>query len=495
MLFPQPTSTPPSHNTPTTTTSTSTSTPHHPPPTLFTSLPTYTPDASYNGYKKSTVFAQWQKHLQKQEYETALHWTAELDVSGWQDDIWTKIIIYASKHIHLHTPTLPTLLARNVAYYRHHVHTVGSATSKTPQHQPRNDLILRQNLCQVIGLLALSPKGPVYAMPKVDPQKVDEAALLVGTHVWLASHARPQKGDDAMVVRVLSTVCFHLESQNPHKAMYWLSVLVEYEKHQKKHFKRSLSMVARQPMLPDGARPTSSTASTKLTTSSLQHAVVEGKHARDWIWLLWQGLWEACRRYRRGAPCNKAFKALSYLFAYDYTLSKRNTRMPLVLHAMLLVRTDSADWTRSVYPTEQSAQMIATACANLGVMYRGIAEKRAEREQQLGLVAGGDSRLLQVVPHSGQRLSVSPNRHHVSVGGVDPARNSNAYDRGGTIVLHNTDPSTTTPPTPSPSQSQPPSSSSKASTKPTKSKGPVMSEDSAKKMAAMDAIDAMFLGL
>jgi len=304
--------------------------------TIFTTPPTHTTDASYNGYKKTTVFAQWQKHLQKQEYETALHWTAELDVSGWQDDLWTKLIVYSSKHIHLHSPTLPTLMARNVAYYRHHVHTVGGATSQTATHQPRNNGVLRQNLCQVVGLLALSPKGPVYTLPRVDPQKVDEAALLVGTHVWLAPHTRPQKGDDPMVVRLLSTVCVHLESGDTHKAMYWLSVLVEYEKHQKKHFKKTIPMLARKPILPDGAHASSRSSPTRLTTGSLQHAVVEGKHARDWVWLLWYGLWEACRIYHRSVACGKAFKALSYLFAYDYTTSKRSTRMPLVLHAMLL---------------------------------------------------------------------------------------------------------------------------------------------------------------
>ena len=72
-------------------------------------MPTFTHSThsthSYNGYKKSKVFAEWQKRLQKQEYEAACHWTAELDVSGWADDLWAKVVVYASKHVHLHSPS------------------------------------------------------------------------------------------------------------------------------------------------------------------------------------------------------------------------------------------------------------------------------------------------------------------------------------------------------------------------------------------------------
>ena len=442
----------------------------------FTTPPTHTPEASYNGYKKTAVFSQWQKNLQKQEYETACHWTAELDVSGWQDDLWSKIIVYASKHIHLHSPSLPSLLARNFAFYRHHVQTQGSATSTTSSLQPRNVPSLRQNLFQAIGMLSLSPKGPVYTLPKVDPQKVDESELLVDTHVWLAPHVQPYKGDDASVVRLLSTVCSQLELNNIHKAMYWLSVLVEYEKHQKKYFKKSLSMVARKPILPDGMRTkpkqtnasplttatnpkhsngvlNSSSSSRSPSTSHANHqdnnhfqcAVVEGKHSQDWVWLLWYGLWEACKSFRRGVQCGKSFQSLSYLFAHDYTISKRSTRMPLVLHAMLLVRTDTADWNKSVYPNDHSAHLISTACRNVYIIYNDIATKRTARERVLGLSVGADSRQLQVGPRNNQTPNYvgSKKNRYVGVGGVhdgpcsvDPVRNANTMKGNGMIILH-----------------------------------------------------------
>ena len=473
-------------------------------PVEFTSDPTFNSEASYNGHKKSTVFAQWQKHLQKQTYETACHWTAELDVSGWQDEVWSKAIVYASKHIHLHSPSLPTLLVRNYAFYRHHIRTVGTPTSSITQTQPRNVPTLRQNLFQVMGLLALSAKGPVYTLPKVDPQKVNETELAICTHTWLVPLAQlRQGGDDAMVLRVLSTVCSQLELNNVHKAMYWLSVLIEYEKHQKKYFKRTISMMARTPVQP-------------AASSGLTHVVVDGKSAHDWVWLLWAALQVACKRHGRPAECVKAFESLGFLFACDYTSSKRSTRMPILLHAMLLVRTDTADWSRSVYPNDRSAQLILKACTNTDIMYRDIATRRTLREQQLGLSAGADARRLQVAPTNNHaRMQAGGNRHST----VDPMRNGLVMSGHGTrsppmIVMHMdpddprataSDTNATVPPRTrweaertkgkGVQGSFAPSSgmSGHVSRRKKGSAGPCMSNDSARKLQIMEAIDVAFL--
>lgn len=133
--------------------------------------------------------------------------------------------MFASKHVHVHAPTLPTLLARNFAYYRHylHAHNVAPTTASTGA-QPRNRVELRQHLCQAVGLVALSAKGPVYTLPKVDTARVDESKLVVGVHAWLLPHRT--SGDTEAVVRLLSTVLWNLEQQDTPNVMYWLSVLL-----------------------------------------------------------------------------------------------------------------------------------------------------------------------------------------------------------------------------------------------------------------------------
>ena len=316
---------------------------------------------SYTGYAKSAVLSQWQKCLQKQQFEEACHWTAELDASGWQDEIWQKLILYASKHVHLHCPKLPSLMARNFAFYNLYV-TKHFKTLSLPQHQPRNNSSLRQNMCQMIGLVTLSSKGPVYALPQIDIFKVNESELVTGTHAWLMPHKT--NSDNTVVLQMLSTIMCHVEAKSTHKVMYWLSVLVEYDKHQKKN-KTPVTMTPRKPLLPDD--------------SFYKHVYLDNAHACDWVWLMWRGLAQASTAFHRHPDCLKTIKGLSYLFAVDYTTSKRNARMSILIHALELVCTD-ADWTSSVYASVDET-MIEKACMNIHVMYTDIMEKRLQLVQ------------------------------------------------------------------------------------------------------------------
>ena len=168
----------------------------------FKDTPNQKTNISYSGHTKSAVFSQWQKSLQKQQYEEACHWTAELDMSHWHKELWQKMILFASKHVHLHCPKLPIIMARNFAYYQ--IFMIKHPQQNTFEHQPRNQCQLRKNLCQVIGLLALSSKGPVYTLPNVDLNKIDGSEMVSGTHAWIMSIQQPQ--DDSSVLRIVSTL-------------------------------------------------------------------------------------------------------------------------------------------------------------------------------------------------------------------------------------------------------------------------------------------------
>ena len=325
-------------------------------PTLFTTQPAaYPPERSYSGYKKTSVFSKWQRELQQQQYEQACYWMAEADASGWQDDIWNKLIVFASKQVHVHLPTLPTVLARNYAYYRNYVQT-NSAQQIT--HQPRNCIALRQHMCQAVGLVALSAKGPVYTLPKVDISKVDESKLIVGVHSWLVAHRKPN--DSEVVIRILSTILWNLDTHNTPDVMYWLSVLLAYDKQQRKN-KTPIQMASRAP-LP--------------TTDKIRQLSVDPKSTNDWVWLLWLALDTASVHYKRPAACQRALRDLCYLFAFDYKSSKKTTLIPIMIHAMHLVRTDAIDWTSSIYTNAQSKTMIIKACTNIDVMYAEVERRR-----------------------------------------------------------------------------------------------------------------------
>ena len=111
--------------------------------------------------------------------------------------------------------------------------------------------------------------------------------------------------------------------------------------------------------------------------------------------LLWLARDTACVHYQRPTACRRALRDLAYLFAHDYKTGRRTTRMPLVLHAMHLVRTDTLDWTRSVYPNDAAKALVVKACTNIEVMYAEVQRRReavlaaAAKARADAMAAGG----------------------------------------------------------------------------------------------------------
>ena len=322
---------------------------------LFTDHYSQKKGISYNGHSKSALFTQWSKSIQKQYYEEACYWTAELDASGWHNEIWQKLIVLCSKHVHLHCPKLPLLFARNYAYYQ--LYQIKCMKHTNYEYQPRNNIQLRQNLCQIIGLVTLSSKGPIYNLPDVDLQKINENEMLLDTHTWLIPHVDSK--DHKMIVHIMSTLFRFVQSKSMHKVLYWFSVLIEYDKYCKKN-KISIEMKARKPLLPD--------------EDSYRHVNLENSSGKDWIWLVWHIIGHACVEHHIPQEGIRTIKALGYLFACNYTSVKRLSRISIVIHALLLI-CHPMDWIKSVY-SQQSEHMIEKACANISLLYKDIHKKK-----------------------------------------------------------------------------------------------------------------------
>ena len=307
---------------------------------------------SYNNYKKSSVFSHWQKQLQIQSYEVACHWTAEIDCSGWQEMIWDKIILFNSKFVHLHCPKLPLVIVKNyLEYLEYHQKYALHSTKMEVAHC--NQIQLRVNLCQVVGLLSLSSKGPVYQLSKVDSSKINKSEIQETVHPWVAS--KRKSGDMNIIVKLISTMFYYLEKKSSHKTIYWLSVLLEVEKKAKKE-KEVINMANRN-------------------ASVVKHYQPNAKDTDDWIWLVWDALHEGCQAYYKPEACVKTIHALRFLFGRNYVRSKKNSRIHLLIHAMHLVNNQTLDWTKSIYPSTKSQQMIGSACKNINIMYQEIKEK------------------------------------------------------------------------------------------------------------------------
>ena len=137
-----------------------------------------------------------------------------------------------------------------------------------------------------------------------------------------------------------------------HKSLFWLSALLQFEKQLRKERKQQINMAPRQ--LP---------------------GVTLGKHARDWIWLLWSALL-ASPPSQYKTCVKRSLQDLVYLFSYEYTAGKKGSRGAIVIHAMILVAAETPpmqlNWSSPVYPSESSRMLIERACQNIDIMYKNI---------------------------------------------------------------------------------------------------------------------------
>jgi len=301
---------------------------------------------SYSGHTKTSVFSQWQKHLQQQEYEICCHWMAEIDCSNWQNILWDKITIYASKHIHLHCPLLPALLC-------HHIYAFDIYVGKDPIHTVTQ---FRINLCQIMGILCLSAKSPIATLPKVDSTKVDNSELIDTIHPYVIKCIHT--GDDnPIVIRLLTTMFHHLDDthyNSYNKVLYWLSVIIECDKYAIKQ-NMPFKMKLRSP--------------NSKYNKTIYKSDVDKKYLNDWVWLMWDILCEMAL-HRVSVDGLQTLLSLRYLFAREYTTSKRTARIPLLIHAFLLLRAGKEIRnTGTIYSTDSIKKIVTLACNNINIMY------------------------------------------------------------------------------------------------------------------------------
>lgn len=315
-------------------------------------------DVSYSKHKRTAVFAQWQRELLAQQYEACCHWAAEIDCSLWQDVLWERIVLVASKHVHLHCPKVVLLVAQR---YRDFLRTTTKTAHTAPMamHERRNNPALRRNLAQVLGVLCFSEKGPVYQLPKVDAHRIDVSKLPSSLHPWVVPHRR--SGDNELVLKFISAIVRSVEAHTMHKALFWLSALMHFEKQLKKERKLAIDMAPR-------------------TIEGLEL----GKHARDWIWLLWTVLSHAPPTAYE-PRLKRSLDDLTFLFSRGFTTGKKSSRAPLTIHAMLLLSASTApggiDWSGTVFPNMATAQMVDSALRNIDIMYRDIKRKALVQQE------------------------------------------------------------------------------------------------------------------
>ena len=269
-------------------------------------------DKTFSEFKKRDVFNELAKSMETGKVENTCFWVTECIVSGYTTELFEKLLIFGSKIVHINNPKLPQFLWLKYNSFMNSIDHISKKERKQYIHL-RNTQSIRNCLTDVAVTLAMSPKTKrydKYPKPKEDldfsftsiKNKMNATMQLLPSHII--------KFTDPEELRVImNEFFFNLKNElgGYEKASYWVAWLVQWEKINKK----------------------------KKLAFEIEERPIKGLKknlCRDLIWLVWSVIFEEANL--RNIEIKKQIQSLFLLYKYNFSLGKRNSRLPLVYHAI-----------------------------------------------------------------------------------------------------------------------------------------------------------------
>ena len=270
-------------------------------------------DKSFAGFKKTDVFKTLFKSIEEGKVENACHWTTECMISGYCIEALDKLIVHASKMVHINNPKLPSYLWRKYHYFYKTIDNINLKKDKHLCIHFRNNQVLRNLFFDIVSVITLSPKSKRYdKYPKIN-DKTDFQFENIKRRLHAQTNFCPDtlfKFTDPEEVRVvINEIMFHFKNINSgyENCCYWISWIFQWEKKNRK-MKQKFEIDERK---------------------------INGVRKSMWkdvVWLLWSAI--LVESSDRNELVQQQINSLFKLFKYDVSSSKRNLKIPLIYNAI-----------------------------------------------------------------------------------------------------------------------------------------------------------------
>lgn len=268
---------------------------------------------TFSGFKKTDVINTVIKSIESRKIEQACHWTTECIISGYSVALWEKLMIYSSKIINVNSPSLPSYFLNKTKILQNQIDRL-DMKSKDGILLLRNSQMVRNMFFDIITTLITSPKSKKYdKYPKINELE-DFKYENIQKRLFAQMNILPNhiiKFNDPDELRIIINEIFALCKNKQfgyEKCCYWIMWLIKWEALHKK----------------------------KKTTWNIHERdikEVDKKYRGNLIWVIWETIFEEMR-LRKNQNITKQIKSLFSLYTINYTIGKRNTRLPLVFNAI-----------------------------------------------------------------------------------------------------------------------------------------------------------------
>lgn len=269
-------------------------------------------DKTFSEFKKRDVFNELAKSMETGKVENTCFWITECIISGYTLELFEKLIIFATKIVHINNPKLPQFLWLKYSSFMNSIDHISKKDRKQYIHL-RNTQSVRNCLCDVAVTITMSPKSKrydKYPKPKEDTDYSFSAikSKMNATMQLLPSHIIKFTDPEELRV-IMNELFFNLKNNlgGYDHACYWVAWLIQWEKINKK--KKQAFEIEERPI-----------------------KGLKKELCRDLIWLVWSVIFEEANL--RDDDIKKQIQALFFLYKHNFTSSKRNVRLPYVYNAI-----------------------------------------------------------------------------------------------------------------------------------------------------------------
>ena len=268
-------------------------------------------DKTFSDFKKRDVITKLFKCVEEGKIEESCYWITECVCSGYSQEMIEKIILHSSKINHINSPNLPEYLWRRYTTFLSSYDHISKKDKEQLIHL-RNTQSVRNCLFDLVVTITLSPRSKrLDKYPKVNDDHFQYSSIqsnLMATMQILPSHILRFTDPEELRI-IMNEFIFHLKNVNGgyEKACYWVAWLIHWEKINKKK-------------------------KIKFEIECRDISEVNPKYCKDCIWLLWEIVFYESSE--RSEDIKLQVQSLYRFFRHDYTCGKRNTRLPLLYHAI-----------------------------------------------------------------------------------------------------------------------------------------------------------------
>ena len=267
-------------------------------------------DKTFSGYKKKDVLAIFDKSLLESKTENVCNWSTELVISGYIDNLWERIIVFASKYININIPNISFHIFNRFSRF---IKLKNQEHYKNNLLELRNNQIVRNHICELVCILSQAQKQKYSNLKKISNSEFQFENLkskILSENDRLINRVF-DKNDPKEIKIILNEFYNSLDTNNLRNALYWLSWLIEWEKLNIKKFGNYKC----------GFRKISG---------------VDAKFHTDLVWIIWEIILKVSL-HKDIDFINKQIQSLYQLYKYNFASSKKTKRLPLIIHSIKLL--------------------------------------------------------------------------------------------------------------------------------------------------------------